>query len=551
MLTKAEECQQLAKSIRVLIDMLPSPAAQERCREEVREAVRAGDSETLRKILGRFAEESDEEDPASVPVGLRDGRKGNSGGGRVVPVLASADTQSGKTKFIICGCIRSIVHGRIPVVVLRNFNGDLLQFKNRFEVIAKDLADYTEQKAGERVLLETALPGGGQRRPGPVICLANAPQLKRLNLEDYTYDLFIDEMDHVDYGKKKGVLCGVAAVLAGLKEKAHQVIGVTATPLDVVFTETDLKAGSQIRLTPPDDFRGPRDFEVSILQESVHGLSRKVKSFEEILALDKNLGKFLDDIVARPLEYSQRISGRNPNMVLIKNSRLVRSQTIMAGGIQRKYPGQVVTIVYNGNGVTMDHSSLPATFRIGDVRCWRGKAASVDISSALQYLKDNGGCRVYPCIIILAGDLAGRSISYVSRDYGWHLSDMYYVPAQSSGIPELVQSAGRLCGRNKGGVTLRLHCTQEVADALYKGYHFTNEVMIRAISDLLVSGEVEHRSFREIVRKVPISRLKVPGRTLGNKARITPTDFNLVRVGRDDGGESLESYEEWKGPTTP
>jgi hypothetical protein len=118
---------------------------------------------------------------------------------------------------------------------------------------------------------------------------------------------------------------------------------------------------------------------------------------------------------------------------------------------------------------------------------------------------------------------------------------MYYNPAKSTSIPELIQSVGRLCGRNKGKSHLHLHTTNKVATALWNGVHFTNEAINRAIASPLMNLAGEEMSFGDSIKSVPMLKKKMPvGRNLTNKIKVLKKDFNQVT--KDDGGESLESY---------
>ena len=65
---------------------------------------------------------------------------------------------------------------------------------------------------------------------------------------------------------------------------------------------------------------------------------------------------------------------------------------------------------------------------------------------------------------------AGRCMSYVTRDYYWNLTDLYYNPDAGTSIPEMIHSASRLCGLNKGKSHLHLHVTRKVADALWNWF---------------------------------------------------------------------------------
>jgi hypothetical protein len=117
---------------------------------------------------------------------------------------------------------------------------------------------------------------------------------------------------------------------------------------------------------------------------------------------------------------------------------------------------------------------------------------------------------------------------------------MYYNPAASTPISEQIQNVGRLTGRNKGKSHLHLHCTKKVANALFYGYHFCNEIIDRAKETPLLNNGVEVQ-FSESVKSIQMNKKKFPiGRKLCAKAEIIKSDFNLVN--NDDGGKNIEEY---------
>ena len=156
-------------------------------------------------------------------------------------------------------------------------------------------------------------------------------------------------------------------------------------------------------------------------------------------------------------------------------------------------------------------------------------------------MKDNGDVEKFPRILILSGDYASRCTSFVSRDYEWHLTDMYYNPATSTPISEQVQNVGRLTGRNKNKAHLYLHCTQKVARALFHGYHFCNEIIERARENPKIQEDGNELQFIESVKAVKMNKNKFPiGRKLCSKSGIGKHDFNLVKT--EDGGKSIDEY---------
>ena len=55
-------------------------------------------------------------------------------------------------------------------------------------------------------------------------------------------------------------------ILVELKKQAYQVFGITATPLDCIFSESELTSVNQVRLSPPSDYRGFCDIQVKPLE---------------------------------------------------------------------------------------------------------------------------------------------------------------------------------------------------------------------------------------------------------------------------------------------
>ena len=183
---------------------------------------------------------------------------------------------------------------------------------------------------------------------------------------------------------------------------------------------------------------------------------------------------------------------------------------------------------------------MPSEIFVKNTKVYPKKYAKIDIPDALQYLKDNGGVKTFPRIIIISGILAGRCISYVSRDYDWHLTDMYYNASKTASIPDMIQSCGRLCGRNRGKSHLYLHVTKRVADALYDGFNFTSEIVTRAIASPLIE-DGEEVNFSKSMLSVAMNNKKYPiGRKLVSKVDVKKNNFNLVKT--DDGGKKLEEY---------
>jgi hypothetical protein len=473
-------------------------------------------------------------------------------------IIVSAHTQSGKTNFTLALSIKSMSEGRTPIIVVRNLTGDMNKFISDIENVAIRFNKYMDDnnvvsrkfeitsiagsKLSNKKEIELLQRSISKEYPRIIVILANDSQLGKvveLIKDNYsTFDLFIDEVDNVDYGD--GTKTSI--VLNPLKEYAYQVFGITATPLDAMFSEKELKSTNIIRLSTPEDYRGFIDFQVKLLEidEKTSGLYKK-KTFDEILESDGNLEPFLESFSRRLPDWSWSQKKHYPRICLIKNSHIIENQNQMYEGILNRYSSKFVVIVYNGEGVRVNFQGMKP-FGINGKQVVPNEYVEISIPEILQYLKDNGGEKKFPRIIIISGKLAGRCISYVSKDYDWHLTDMYYNPAKSTPIPEMIQSAGRLCGRNRGKApNLILHTTKNVSEALYNGFHFTNEAIMRAIASPLMLENGEEANFKQSLCSVPMNTNKLPkSRSLTSKVKSCKSDFNIVS--KEDGGFSLDHY---------
>ena len=264
------------------------------------------------------------------------------------------------------------------------------------------------------------------------------------------------------------------------------------------------------------------------------------KTYEEILDSDGNLEPFINWFSKKSPDWSWNNKKNYPRICLFKISHVIVNQNQIYEGILRDYGDKFVVIVYNGEGIRMNYNGMKTTV-IGDKTINPDEYVELSIPEVLQYLKDNGGEKRFPRIIIISGKLAGRCISYVSLDYDWHLTDMYYNPSKSTPIPEMIQSAGRLCGRNRGKApNLVLHTTEKVSDALYTGFNCTNEIISRAIASPLMEDGNEV-NFKDSIMSVPMNTKKFPkGRNMTSKVKVKKSEFNLVK--KDDGGVDIEEY---------
>ena len=457
-------------------------------------------------------------------------------------LTVKGDTQIGKEKFTVMTAILHIFKDIIPVIITRNITGDADKLErginNYFNLLETHMVKNNKELPFKLNCVRPNKLNKDLKTVPLVVCLGNATQLKFVY--DFIKDtrkrvlLLIDEVDHIDYGDSD-----TSRMIGDIVSISYQKIGISATVMDVICSEKSLKSKNILFLTKPQDYRGLTDITIKTLKFDTKAINNIVESYNEILESDLNFNPFLEYFSKFSPDFAIALDKYIPSICLVKNTRINVNQDIIFDNVIKIYSTKMVVIVYNGNGIKLYYDKMEKC-KINNKNVYPKQYVDIDITATLQYLKDNGDVEKFPRILIIAGDYASRCTSFVSRDYEWHLTDMYYNPAASTPISEQVQNVGRLTGRNKNKAHLQLHCTEKVARALFYGYHFCNEVIERARENPIIEDGNE-KQFIESVKSVKMLKNKYPvGRKLCSKAEINKHDFNLVKI--NDGGKSIDEY---------
>ena len=313
--------------------------------------------------------------------------------------------QSGKTNFIIQSTLSFLKENFSVIIIVRDRKSDREQLFCRFKNAGI--------KIGKNIH----------------IVLGNASSISKIDKDIDNYILFIDEVDFVDNNhKSKKYKC-----IQTLKENANRVFGISATVMDSLGKD-NIDKSHLILIDKPKLYKGIEQIEMIEIKDAV--FSGKVKS--DLFELDQTLLLFIDSFVTRK-PYKE-----HPHICLITNSR-TKHPCEKAQLELSKIHHDLSTIVYNGDGISYCKGET----------CIKQKKS---ISYCLQMLK-NEGVEKHPHILIFAGDLAGRSISFTSEDYLWHLTDQRLLISNTCDEPELIQKV-RLCGIYNDDIPLRLYSTK-------------------------------------------------------------------------------------------
>jgi predicted nucleic-acid-binding Zn-ribbon protein len=425
-------------------------------------------------------------------------------------IAIKGQVQSGKTAFMICASMMTLLAGYDALIVLRNSNSDLQQISSRLSSFRLELLS----RFGTSFDMTTSKKPKKSHTPQVVLCLANGISLEKVfSIVDKSYVLIVDEADHVD----SGTLTRKAVVLPMLKSQAHCVLGVSATVMDLLGKES-MMPKDLLLLTPPPSYKGIpyllEKAEASIPPGVVY--SSKVDS--NLLENDPYLLDWIEELTELKIE-------EQPVIALVTICDTVEPCVKAREAIVERFAERVVVLDHHAEGIMVKHGMIEYETK-------------ESISDVLQDLKDLN----YDIpILIFAGDIAGRGVSYVSKDYGWHLTHQRLVVSKSCPEPELMQKV-RLCGVYKDDAPLRLVTSQEILQDLRKAYYKQEEL----VEKVRGAAELFQGKCKDFFKEIIFEKEKMSGRHITKDPKAKP-DLQLVNfpVGWEYGVRDMETEKDY------
>lgn len=385
-------------------------------------------------------------------------------------ISVKGHVQSGKTLFMIHACKFFIQQKLSCVFVLRNSYADREQLYNRLTLSYS--YPYVLKKVNGK-----AFPEKKQNIPHILFSLGNSSNLKKLGnkLQSSTipFVLFIDEVDAVDYGSSIKM-----EYILDLKQKSYCTFGISATIMDTLFRE-NITPDHLLLLRVPQNYKGILKINmVPFFSDDSLFSSKKQDDLFDFLP---DLEGFIEEYVNNYNDHNDH-KYNHPRICLFNISRCIEPYDRLQTQLNKKYKN-IVFLVYNGYGVS---------YKKGDVE-WTEK---ITISKALQTIKDTG--EKNSIIFIFSGDLAGRGISFVSEDYGWHLTDEVLIVSDKTDEPDLIQKV-RLCGCYDDTIPLTLYSKEHTINDLKKAFYKQEEYLAECSK---YSNEKNEKNEKKICRSI-------------------------------------------------
>lgn len=470
--------------------------------------------------------------------------------------------QSGKTQFLQGITIAHIALSRCPVIViLRNCRGDAQQLSNRFSDFIKEQNHYFKEAgfSGCNVLKYFYVGGNKSEESlrraftncNMIVAIANKTQLNRLEkviTPETKYATIIDEADSVAYGEDD----------VQFRETLHRSIlansgrtyAITATTFNVIFSEKNILTKNIVRLPIKAEYRGLQKIQMKVIDPKNES---ELEDYLKLLSERNAYEHKVDDSLHRGLKKND-----HPMIMLIKKfHRKLKQQELARQVVEIGNWSEV--IVFNGDGLTMYSKHIEALAHIvrgGVIRETsegvtgfkikprtvhieenEGKyyvSVKAQIDEGLQYYKElhmsSKSTRISHLAIVSEG-MADRGISFVSKDYKWHLTAQYYEPNKKVFADNIIQSI-RLCGNYKDDLPSVLYSTEKVCDDLAKCFLVQEEMLMRCKASEKV------KSIPRVLRKMQLCSDKVP-----EKRRFGVRDSILENlVPGEDGGVPMCEY---------
>lgn len=472
--------------------------------------------------------------------------------------------QSKKTWIMVATALYYYIVYRIPVfIVIENKIDACEQMLARIKQIFARYMDridkrdarenfetffkFLDVKRGKTVSDDQFRDAMSGKRPRIFVALRSEYDLKPVNDiidEKVTkrYALIIDESDAIDTNSDSKA----QLELNRLKDNASLIWGVSATVLTPLMKE-DIDCGNVFVMRRPENYKDLTTFNFRKLERPAEYCdSVDDKPFEK----DQNLKGYISDF-AKTKPYMVSIWGgqKHPAVSLVRVGTTIEPQLKVAAYVAEKYGNRITTITYNGTGLTLRGKNLPKEPIVlpdgsrSDYSESIHTFADCQIGTALAYLQENGGTAMFPRIMIMAGKMADRGITFGSSHYAecmakhqvpWHLTEMYYLAAKGTDQPNLLQACGRLCGIYVDNIPLTIY--SNACDDIVKAYHAQEELIERARE---MASIAVGRLMKDLIPNVPMTRDKCARRRF--TAPKVSCRLKRVKDDSNDGGWDWEA----------
>jgi len=440
-------------------------------------------------------------------------------------IVVKGNIQSGKSSLMKYFAAYMIKESMNVVIILRNIKDDVESMKIK-------LTGFRDEKGFEYDIIcvsdiKTSSDLKYQMTCKNKIFLleGNSTQIAKFNkfISEKTRPLAM-EIDELDLNTKDETTKFQVEFTNLLSSgKISQILGITGTALPIFFKKGDLNKEQIISLESPTNYKG------------IHNITITNIDITDENIIEKTLLKMLDSDYA----FFDKDGKKHPAIILIKDEHVKSKQQEQMKKLHEnvRLKKHFCIIKHNGDGVEISmcgNKKLPL------------KKKKISINEALQRIKDLNDYEI-KYIAIIAGNLASRGLSYVSTDYGWHLThELLNCSSNTTGT--IITQACRLCGCYSDDIPLEMFTSLEISKEL-KAYDKLQERIVERCEDDLVEPE----KLDEVMRNITFDKTCVIGRQIDTKikARFSKiSNYNKIMCGEKLTATSLQHAKESLRKTT-
>ena len=416
--------------------------------------------------------------------------------------------QVGKTFQLILCMIAYVISGYTCVFVCDNSNSASTQVIKRIAAEYRQISDFiqAEYPALHSLFLEVMRPpvmytdktrqqtfkNAFRTTPGIVVALKHHTHInaiiEELSGSDIKVHVIFDEAHQtggyecVDREHGRNALGRVKySEAVGILKSMDQIVKVThvsATPQDVLIAENSQFANCVSVLAPKHEYRGAESIMFNIFEDNGDDVY-----IDQLLSL-------INDLRSRELQvrYDTRhqCTNQHPHMLLIVKEREIAKQNEDMQLLIENCPDMTFVNITGPKTTIYCPAFENDDVVIGGISTKRSADGTFVLSTSDYLISDviqsfaELGVEKIRNVNVIGHDMVSIGASICSdhnQSQNWHLTDLFYIPSDTTKAHRVIQQIGRLCGNHGDNVKLTCHTTKACRELYVKSMYCLNVQM--------------------------------------------------------------------------
>ena len=403
----------------------------------------------------------------------------------------AGDVQGGKTSIALKLAHKCMLNNYPVIFIILDRDNGKIQLETRMEKYNKDFQKWCAKNKCEYIQMKYIFVKDCKDsnmiskylQKNMVVSYINSSQLSKIILPK-NYLLLTDEIDYAI----KDPECKVTEIFENISNKAKIHLGITATSFKFWHQDCNVNSKLTFKLERHKYYKGIDDVSFS------YAINEKIFSppqESECLETDEGFKTFLSDIenvgVYKNVNLDTEEEYTQPPIVLYVPSSFTKHHNEVFNYIKTNIRRRSKWIVIQFDGQNNCPIKLFCSdfgkekikiknniYKPKDEIYYIDKNSLSDVLGILRHIMNIND--FHKNILIVAGRMATRQVSYVCNRYIWHLSHLRILRSKTSSCTELVQSM-RIFGIFNDNMPLTLSCRETDYNDLKKYIYFQDHVI--------------------------------------------------------------------------